>query len=66
MTILVNDEPFDLEREMTVAEFIAEELEAEGEFVILVNDTVVPVEKRASVILKEGDSVEAVRFVSGG
>ena len=66
MTILVNDEPFDLEREMTVAEFIAEELEAEVEFVILVNDTVVPVEKRASVILKEGDSVEAVRFVSGG
>ena len=66
MTILVNDEPFDLEREMTVAEFIAEELEAEGEFVILVNDTVVLVEKSASVILKEGDSVEAVRFVSGG
>lgn len=66
MTILLNDEPFELEREMTVSEFISEELETEGEFVILVNDTVVPAEKRTSVVLKEGDSVEAVRFVSGG
>lgn len=66
MIISVNDEPFELEKEMSLAQFIAEELEAEGEMVILVNDTVIPAEKREALILKEGDAVEAVRFVSGG
>lgn len=66
MTISVNDEPFELEREMSVEEFVAEELEADDGLVVLVNDAVVPKEKRNALILKEGDCVEVVRFVSGG
>lgn len=66
MTILVNDEAFELEREMTIEAFIAEELEGDGEFVVLLNDVVVSKEKWGSVVLKEGDSLEVARFVSGG
>ena len=66
MTISVNDEPFELEREMSVEEFVAEELEADDGLIVLVNDAVVPKEKRSAFILKEGDCVEVVRFVSGG
>lgn len=66
MTISVNDEPFELEREMSVEEFVAEELESDDGLVVLVNDAVVPKEKRNAFILKEGDCVEVVRFVSGG
>ena len=66
MTISVNDEPFELEREMSVEEFVAEELESDDGLVVLVNDAVVPKEKRNALILKEGDCVEVVRFVSGG
>lgn len=65
-TLTVNGKPRQIDREMTVPEF----LEAHGIdrrlVAVAVNGEVVPRDRYEVTVLREGDVVEVVRMVGGG
>lgn len=68
MFIELNGEEFSLETEISVANFIKEELDVDdvSSLVVVLNDEVIKKENYGLTKIKEGDIVELVRFVEGG
>lgn len=66
VTLTVNGKPRQIDREMTLPEF----LDAHGVdrrlVAVAVNGEVIPKERYGHVVLREGDAVEVVRMVGGG
>jgi sulfur carrier protein len=66
MTIRLNGEPFELPAPLTIEQLLAR-LDIDPRRVAVEHNlTIIKRERRASVIVNEGDEVEIVNFVGGG
>lgn len=65
MNILINDKPFTLPNQATLADALAA-LEATPPFAVAVNREFVPRSAYASRVLQPDDRVEVIRPVTGG
>ena len=66
MTIRLNGQPFELPAPLTIEQLLAR-LDIDPRRVAVEHNlTIIKRERRASVIVNEGDEVEIVNFVGGG
>jgi thiamine biosynthesis protein ThiS len=65
-TLTVNGKPRQIEREMTVPEFLAAHGIDRRLVAVAVNGEVIPRDRYDATVLREGDVVEVVRMVGGG
>lgn len=65
-TIIVNGKPHATRAECTVAELLRELGAVPARVAVMVNDDVVPADRRATRLLHAGDRVEIVIFAGGG
>jgi sulfur carrier protein len=66
MKIEVNGEPMELENPISVDVLLQEMDATESRVSVVVNEEVIPAERRSGVILQEGDQVEILVFAAGG
>ncbi len=66
ITLTVNGKPREIEREMTIPEFLAAHGVNPETVAVAVNGEVVAKERWPGVTLRAGDAVEVVRMVGGG
>ena len=66
MRLIVNGEKKDLKDGTTIAQLLKTFAPGIARVAVLVNDTVVTAERRASHALKDGDRVEILTFAGGG
>lgn len=65
-TLTVNGKPREIEREMTVPEFLEMHGIDRRLVAVAVNGEVIPRDRYDVTVLREGDVVEVVRMVGGG
>lgn len=65
MQLIVNDEALELDKPMSVAEFI-QWFKQEGNFAVAVNMEFIPRSLYGETLLREGDRVEIVLPMQGG
>ncbi|MBS3976143.1 MAG: sulfur carrier protein ThiS [Syntrophomonadaceae bacterium] len=66
MLVVVNRREENLPEGMSLAEFIGSKGLEPGEFIFILNEFVIEREQVGSIILKENDRLEVLRFVGGG
>ena len=66
MRLIVNGEKKELKDDATVAQLLKTLRPSTAPVAVLVNDTVVKVERRTRHALKKGDHVEILTFAGGG
>ena len=64
--ITVNGKKKDLEKPMTVTEYLNENSYVPATVAIELNEEILPKDRYAETILKDGDCMEIVTFVGGG
>lgn len=66
MNIVVNGQPYQLEKSCTIGDVICQ-LQLRSEHVVVEhNRVIIPRQSRENVPLQEGDSLEIIHFVGGG
>lgn len=66
MKVIVNGEPSEITAGGNLSDLIKKLNLSAKRVVVLVNDTLIPAEKRAGYVLNEGDRVEILTFAGGG
>ncbi len=66
MKILLNGEMEEIDDSVDVLSFLKDELEDLKGIIVVYNDNVLKRDKWAETLLKDGDDLEVLRFVSGG
>ena len=66
MTIRLNGEPFELSAPLTIEQLLEQLAIDPRRVAVEHNLTIIKRERRATVVVNEGDQVEIVNFVGGG
>lgn len=65
-TIVVNDKAILLESPVSLTEALQMAEQAEGRYVVVLNDTLVPRSEHQSAMVRPGDKLEIIAPMSGG
>lgn len=65
-TIVVNDKAIPLELPVSLTEALQMAEQAEGRYVVVLNDTIVPRSEHQSAMVSPGDKLEIIAPMSGG
>ena len=65
-TIVVNDKAIPLALPVSLTEALQMAEQAEGRYVVVLNDTIVPRSEYQSVMVRPGDKLEIIAPMSGG
>ena len=66
ITIKLNGKNETLEDEMNVANFLEQKSIKQQSVVVMINEDIIKKDKFETTLIKNGDEVEILRFVSGG